>query len=502
MSETIKALPVLLGQGEVTLKTKALNEAQEPLALMEIAARRALEDAGLAGALQHIDSLDVVAEYSWPYADAPAQLAQQLGIAPARLSYGEVGGESPLRFIHEAALRIQRGESRAALVVGAEAEYSVQAARKAGANLPWSPRSIAPLKRGVSWLHPLAVQLGVAAPPSVYPFFENASLAAWGQTPAQALQESGRLWADFSRVAQGNAAAWTRQAFTPEDITHVTPENRLIAWPYSVRVIANPQVNQGAAVLLMDAVLAQALGAAPEKFLYLQAGAAAAEPEDYLQRANYSQVPAQQAVLDAVHAPVFDSVELYSCFPVVPKMARRAAGLAEGSTLTTTGGLSLFGAPLNNYMTHAVAAMMRELRRQRGATARRGLLYGQGGYACTHHALVLSTQPPAAALSRDYSVQAAADARRGPVPALDIGYQGPAVLETHTTLFERDGTPRHGVVIARSAQQGQTRLLARVAPEDVQAIGRLTDSTRSPVGLPGQVYRAADGLPHWQFTSG
>ena len=84
----------------------------------------------------------------------------------------------------------------------------------------------------------------------------------------------------------------------------------------------------------------------------------------------------------------FDAIELYSCFPCVPKMARRTLGLGDDVQPTVTGGLTFFGAPLNTYMTHAACAMVRKLRNG----ARLGLLYGQGGFVTKHHALVLSRQ--------------------------------------------------------------------------------------------------------------
>ena len=82
----------------------------------------------------------------------------------------------------------------------------------------------------------------------------------------------------------------------------------------------------------------------------------------------------------------FDAIELYSCFPCVPKMARRTLGLGADVQPTVTGGLTFFGAPLNTYMTHAACAMVRKLR----DGAKLGLLYGQGGFVTKHHALVLS----------------------------------------------------------------------------------------------------------------
>ncbi len=55
--------------------------------------------------LAKIASLDVINQLSWRYADAAEQLCARLDIAPARAVYGPVGGESPVRYLHEAAIR-------------------------------------------------------------------------------------------------------------------------------------------------------------------------------------------------------------------------------------------------------------------------------------------------------------------------------------------------------------------------------------------------------------
>src|SRR3546814_20134983 len=101
----------------------------------------------------------------------------------------------------------------------------------------------------------------------------------------------------------------------------------------------------------------------------LWGGAAGKEPEDYLKRDAYTHSTAQEAVLRKSveivggDAKRFDHVELYSCFPVVPKMALRTLGLdASSCTPTVAGGLTFFGGPLNNYMSHAVCALVRTLR--------------------------------------------------------------------------------------------------------------------------------------------
>lgn len=502
MNTLLDRTPVIVGVGEIKQRSKDPALVWEPLALMEAALRAADADAG-AALLQSIDALDVIQEFSWPYVDAPAQLSQRLGIRPRRLEYGPVGGETPVHAIHEAALRIWRGESTVAAVVGAEAQYAVSAAQKSGAQLAWSPRDPAPkLLRGVDYLHPAAVQLGVASPTAVYPFYENAVQAAWGQTPAQGTEESGQLWARCSEVAAANPCAWQQEALSAHEITTPSAANRLVAWPYTMRMVANPLVNQGAAILLTSAGHARQLGISPEHMVYVWCGAAAKEPDDYLERDQYVRVHAQEAVLERILSQVgdvgaFDSVELYSCFPVVPKMARRTLALRSDATMTCAGGLSFFGAPLNNYMGHAAAAMVRATRGRQDAL---GLLYGQGGYLTKHHAIVLASYPcTASRLENDYSVQGAADARRGPVPALAFDHVGPATVETHTVLYQRDGAVLHGVVVARTPAGG--RLLARVDAHDAPSVAALVDPRRSPIGRLGQVTRAADGLPRWSLAA-
>ena len=64
----------------------------------------------------------------------------------------------------------------------------------------------------------------------------------------------------------------------------------------------------------------------------------------------------------------FDAIELYSCFPVVPKMARRTLGLGPDVKPTVTGGLTFFGAPLNTYM--GFQEIIRHRRHQRASRGR------------------------------------------------------------------------------------------------------------------------------------
>src|SRR6202051_2849380 len=412
-------IPVIVGVGEIVDRPKQISEGLEPLALLEQALRRAEADSG-GKLLGEIASLDIVNFLSWRYRDPEKQLAGRLGIKPKHAYYGPVGGESPVRYLHEAAKRIARGECSVAAVCGAEAQSTATKAERAGVKLPWTPfaHDVEEPKRGAAFQKPMAVKLGVFRPITVYPFYEAATAAHWGQTPREAMAESGALWSTYSNVASQNPNSWLKRRFTADEITTPTPDNRLIAWPYTKLQVANPTVNMGAAVVMTSLAKARAAAIAEDRLVHVWGGASADEPRDYLIRDQFFESHPQNAVLNAVKDLVggggkaFDANELYSCFPCVPKMARRTLGLGADVQPTVTGGLTFFGAPLNTYMTPAGCALVRKLR----SGARLGLLYGQGGFVTKHHALVLSRQPPRATLAQETSVQSEADRHRGQVP--------------------------------------------------------------------------------------
>jgi acetyl-CoA C-acetyltransferase len=492
-------IPVIVGVGEIADHPAELASGMEPLALMAEALTRAEQDCG-AKLLQEIDSLDVINFLSWRYDDPAAQLSARLGIAPKHAHYGPVGGESPIRYLHEAAKRIARGECSVAAVCGAEAQSTATKAERAGVTLPWTPFAHdAPVPlRGASFQKPLATSLGVAKPVTVYPFYEAASAAHWGQTPREALQESGELWSSYSSVAAKNPGAWLKRAFAREEITTPSADNRLIAWPYTKLMVANPTVNQGAAILLTSLARARAGGIAEDRIVHIWGGAAAEEPRDYLERDQFFESHAQNAVLKAAMAlaggngKAFDAIELYSCFPCVPKMARRTLGLGPGVAPTVTGGLTFFGAPLNAYMAHAACAMVRQLRGGAGL----GLLYGQGGFVTKHHALVVSRQPPPHRLAQDTSVQAEADANRRPAPAFVTTASGKASVESFTVIYGRGGDVEHGVVMLRTGDGSRT--LARVPARDGATLAHLTGMGHTPVGSAGELRTADDGMLEWR----
>ena len=390
-----------------------------------------------------------------------------------------------------------------AAVCGAESSHTATQAARRGLSLPWTqPAAGRPVpgnawlpSRNRSYLHPLALRHGITEPVTVYPLYEGATAAAWGQTPAQATAQSAALWAQLSETAARTPGAWLQAPRRADEIMAVSPGNRMVAWPYPKLMVANPAVNQGAAVLLTSLAAARAAGISPERLIHVQGGASAAEPMDWMARDSFAHAPGMMAVLDAVTegSPAdFDVLELYSCFPVVPKMAGRHLGLLPDTPVSAAGGLTFHGAPLNNYMTHAAAAVVQALR----AGGTRALLYGQGGYLTWHHALVLGREPATAAVRHGADRQADADRRRGPAPLVVEDAEGPATLEAFTIPFRPDGSPDFAAAVLRLP--GGARTLARVPATDAGTLARLMSPSASPIGMEGIVSAGPGGLGEWR----
>lgn len=118
--------PIVIGVGDFKNGSTQIAGAIEPMQLMLQASLRALEDATSMPSLKEelqskIDSVNVVATWTWPYADLPGLLSQKLGVRPKHKVYSEHGGNQPVKLFDEAARRISRGESRVTLITGGEA---------------------------------------------------------------------------------------------------------------------------------------------------------------------------------------------------------------------------------------------------------------------------------------------------------------------------------------------------------------------------------------------
>ena len=121
-----RATPVIIGVGDVINRSKAVEDAIEPLELMLQAIQKALKDTSLPDSAvrtlqNNIDSLDVVRSWTWPYPDLPGHIAEGLGAYPKRRHYSEHGGNQPALLLDEASRRISKAENKVAVLTGGEA---------------------------------------------------------------------------------------------------------------------------------------------------------------------------------------------------------------------------------------------------------------------------------------------------------------------------------------------------------------------------------------------
>jgi len=490
-------IPVIVGIGQVNDRPEQPGDGLDPVGLMAEALRRADADAG-GGMLADCDSLAVVAQLAWPQLNpVDGKVAEVLGIDPEhRMQTAMPNGDSPILLLHEAANRIGRGEAKICAVTGGEA------LRTAG--------QLAALKQREDGEKPNALRdathrvrkgyaqsYGLVVPTDIYPLYENAGRAAYGQSLAEGQAESGAIWAGMSEVAAGSEGAWLRKPVSAAEVTTPTDNNRPIAFPYTKLQVANSSVNQGAGFIVTSLAEASRRGIPDNRLVYVGYGAAAHESGNFLARDRYDSSPSlatsieRTMQLNAVAAENLAHVELYSCFPCVPKMARRVLDWPLDKPATVFGGLTFGGGPIGNYMSHAVVAMVEKLR----GTGDKGLLFANGGYATHNHTILLSGAPMVAAFPQDFDYQAEADARRYEVPQLDEDYIGPAVIESYTVHYSRDGAPKSGVVVARSPDGART--LASVPADDAGTIAFLTDGKREPVGTNGTIVREGESLAIW-----
>jgi acetyl-CoA C-acetyltransferase len=488
----VSALPVIVGIGQVTHRDDDDLAGAEPVELLLAAARAAEDDAG-ARLLEQVDSIELMPIGAWPYDDLGALVVARLGLDAGRVRarMHPVGGETPLRAVDVSAARLASGDARVVLVAGAEGTRAVTRARRAGVELPWTPAGSKPTLPALGPELQRAAAVGISRAISGFPLYEYALRAHEGMSLADAQAESTNLWAGLTEVAATNPYAWSRQRRTADELAHVGPDNRMVSFPYTKLLSANPYVNQGAALLLTDVDTARAAGIPEDRWVHPLGSAGADEPTDPRARATYHHVPALdvtvrdvQAVSDT-SADDYDVVELYSCFPVMPKLTRRALGRAVDRPISVTGGLSYFGGPGSNYLTHAIAAMVERIR----GDARTGFIHGVGMFNTKHHGLVLADRPRAdgAYPTPRYDV----GVPRPPVtPAVEVveDYTGTVEVLACTVLYDRDGMPERGAVVGRGTR-GE-RVAARV--DDADTLHELTSGAEA-VGREGTV--AIDDVP-------
>jgi acetyl-CoA C-acetyltransferase len=492
MADARGTAAVLVGAAELTLREEDPVKAPDPVTVLERIARQAAADAGVGRSVwSELDTLAVVDSIGWHPKNPPRFLAERLDATPGEELLSRMGGESPLVLVNRVAERIERGESGVALVCGCHQLRTLRRARKRDLWLDWPKKGIdeAPTLIGEprDGSSERETRYGLLAPSVVYPIFENGLRAARGLDLATHQRRVGELMSRFTEVAAGNPHAWLPVRRSAEELIAPTPENRMVAFPYTKYLNAIMDTDQAAAVLLMSVEAADALGVPRERHVYWHGGGEAAEePWFPTERPDFASCPAMQRAADAALAgagvgiDAIDRIDFYSCFPIAVELAAEALGLQESDPrgFTVTGGLPYAGGPGNNYTLHSLAAMLQQLRSGAGT---RGLVTGNGYYLTKHSALVCSTEP------RDAAPREPEPAAAGDGPAWVEEPSGAARIETYTVLHDRDGAPERGIVVGRDAEG--RRFLAQT-PDDRDLLEHFV--AREEIGREGRVVRRDD----------
>lgn len=473
-------MPVLVGAGQLSSKLPP-GDAPTPLEMIVDVARRAARDAGLDEArLAQVDTIAntrlaidsaKIGDFGFGgYGNLPADVAAALGARPRAGYYCGAGGDTPQMLVNEMAERIAQGDSDIVLLAGSENLATLMAAVKAGVKIAWNgratgdPLDIGTMKPGCNEHEK---QYGLFLPINTYPLFENALRAKAGRSMADHQRFLGELFAPFSQVAAGNPHAWFPVARSAEEIAAVSPQNRMIGFPYTKYMNAVIQVDMAAALLLMSAGTARRLGIDRSRWVFLNGCAQATDHWHVSERRDYTSSPAMKrcgaealrmAGLSIGDMSYFD---LYSCFPSAVQIACAEFGIATNDArgLTRTGGLPYFGGPGNNYGMHAIAEMMNCLRATPGA---HGLVNANGWYLTKHAVGVYSTEPRQAQWQRVAPAAYQRELDAIPKPAFTETPSGAATIETYTVTHGPAG-PQQGIVVGRLGDG--TRFLAHTPPD-------------------------------------
>jgi acetyl-CoA C-acetyltransferase len=295
----------------------------------------------------------------------------------------------------------------------------------------------------------------------------------------------GRLFSRFTQVAAENPYAWFPEAHTPEEITAVTSENRMICFPYPKRMNAIMSVNQSASVIMTSVSAARAFGIPQDLWIYLWGGGDAMEDPWFVsERPNFHSSPSMSCAARAaltkagVTMDEVDFLDLYSCFPCAVQIACDELGISEDDPrpLTVTGGLPYAGGPASNYSMHAIATMMGKLR---AAPEAKGLVTGNGMYLSKHSAGVYSGTPKVPSSLTEVSSDEAAPAGEALTVALEA--EGRGVIETYTVLHDYDGAPETGIVMGR-LEDGR-RFLAHTPQDRSLLEGLMTEEAIGRSGI-------------------
>ena len=404
--------PVLIGVGEASgqsLKHALGIEWPSTVDLASAAVKTALEDSGAADRLAaSIDCLvhtrlffdsHLPHQFGSPE-NPPDAVAQASGLNPASLFYGDIGGDSPQKYVNRFAAHLFEGEYKAVVITGAEAVGAVKRARRNDHEMDWSQtstREMMDLLSGDPILTSYEVRHGLINMPLSYAIMENARRGRLGMDRDIYAAEMAALWSGLASISMTREHAQFARGWTAGELLQQGHGNYRLNDPYRRWMVAQDAVEVGAAIIMTTAGHAAELGIDDSKLIYLHSGADASVPL-ISEQMDLSRSPAMDwafgKALDIAELEVKDigPMDIYSCFPVAVSLAIDALNLPDRSldSYSLTGGLTFFGGPGNSYSIHAIAALVQSLRKD---GSKPGMISANGGVINKESVGIYAAQP-------------------------------------------------------------------------------------------------------------
>jgi acetyl-CoA C-acetyltransferase len=254
---------------------------------------------------------------------------------------------------------------------------------------------------------------------------------------------------------------------TAQEIMEATPENRMVGYPYTKAMNANSFVDFGGAIIICSAGAARSLGIPSDKWVFPLSATDGHATYLFSERDNFYESPAiritSKSCLELANITIDDvgPMDLYSCFPSVVQITMNELGIQPDRTVTTTGGLSFFGGPMNSYVIHAIASTIDAVR----ASGEYGFIHANGGYATKHACAVYSNRPPEDHFQRR-NVQKEIDTH--PQREVAINPAGKSIIESYTVLHGREGANK--ALITSLMKDGKRALASTSDAETMEAM--------------------------------
>ena len=464
-----KLCPIIVGAAQYT-QPKDIAQPLDPLSLILKTCRKALNDSGAKEIKKFIDSVYMININSWSYEDAPGELSAIIGIKPVQKVFLPDGGDSPQMLVNRAAKAIATGKSLAVLITGGEASYSIYRAGKGDITLNWPEKKTPKYMEDNLWngTSEFENKYGMILPSCSYALFESALRGKSGRTLEEHRVYMGKLFERYSRIASKNPYAWSQKAYTADEITIPSPQNRKVIFPYTKRMCSNLFVDQSGAVIITSEEIAEKLKIDPASWVYLMGGADLKNIFNISQRPKLFNSPAarkgSQLALEQAGLTFGDiyGFDIYSCFPSIVQIIMNEMGLSvdDPRDLTVTGGLPYFGGPWSNYSLHAIITATDIIRKNR---SKKIMVVANGGYNTKQSFGIYGNKPPVISWEERDDTDIQKEILRDKLPDPVKEANGMITIEAYTIYYERDGRPKQSIVIG--CLENGNRSFARIEDE-------------------------------------